>query len=115
MPVKIIRKNYREFDSGIGNDAVTFALDIGNVFDKDIRAFNGTVVFTDILDNEIKKLNLAYKHGIKSHSSSVWDGEMSYNQFIESDRKLKNIELRNLKVSIILKKVLFTDGSSEEY
>lgn len=115
LGVSLIRKGYRDFDMDIGNKAVTFALSFTNTLGKSIRAFDGLLVFSDLLDNPIKKLNLSYTKPINSNEAVTWEGEMDYNQFIDSDRALRSKDVSDLKVKLILRKVLYADGTTEEF
>jgi hypothetical protein len=47
-------------------DDITFTLSIRNVGSKDIRAFDGTLNFTDLLDNLIMLLSLAINDPVGS-------------------------------------------------
>lgn len=115
LGVKLIRKGYRDFDVDIGNKAVTFTLEFTNTIGRDLRAFDGLLVISDLLDNPIKKLNISYTKPISANETVSWNGEMDYNQFIDSDRSLRSKELSDLKVKLILRKVLYSDGTTEEY
>lgn len=115
LPVEITNKGYELNSDSDYDDKITFTLYIKNPYKKDIRAFNGLVVFTDILDNKVKNLNLAFKDGIIAGDTISWDGEMEYNPFIDSDKKLRRTLLKDIKVKIFLKKVIFTDGSIEDF
>jgi len=115
LQVSLVKKGYRDFDMDIGNKAVTFTLEITNTLKKDIRAFDGLITFTDLLDNPIKKLNFTYSKPINISETVSWNGEMDYNQFIDSDRSLRSKDLSDLNISLKLRKVLYTDGSKEEF
>lgn len=115
LPAFLIKKGFREFDSNIGNKAVTMTIQITNSFDKKINGFNGILVFSDILGNEIKSLKLAMTDGIEAGSYINWSAEMDYNQFIDSDRALLNAKQEKVKVNLKLKKVIFADGTIESF
>ncbi|MCL1088041.1 hypothetical protein L2744_00140 [Shewanella profunda] len=115
LPVFLIAKDYRDFDSKLGGDAVTMDIHITNTFDKDITGFNGVLVFKDIIGNEVIRLNIKFTDGIAAGGSVVWQGEMQYNQFIDSIRALRNAEREKLKIELELKKVVFADGTVEEF
>lgn len=115
LPAFLIAKSYREFDSSLGGDAVTMDIHITNTFDKDITGFNGVLVFNDIIGNEVKRLNIKFTDGIAAGGNVVWQGEMQYNQFIDSSRALRYAEREKLKVVLELDKVVFADGTIEEF
>jgi hypothetical protein len=115
LPAFLISKGYREFDSSLGGDAVTMDIHITNTFDKDITGFNGVLVFNDIIGNEVKRLNIKFTDGIEAGGNVVWKGEMQYNQFIDSSRALRYADREKLKVVLELNKVVFADGTVEEF
>lgn len=115
LPAFLIAKDYRDFDSKLGGDAVTMDIQITNTFDKKINGFNGVLVFNDIIGNEIKRLNIKFTDGIDAGANVVWEGEMQYNQFIDSSRDLRYAEREKLKLVLELNKVVFADGTIEEF
>ncbi len=115
LEVSLIKKGYRDFNLEIGNKAVTFTLVFRNTLDKRLRAFNGLLVFNDLLDNPIKQLKLSCMKPVGSNKSITWDGEMNFNQFIHSDRLLRSKDVSDLKVKFILEKALYSDGTTENF
>lgn len=102
------------FNGKYGQDAVTFDVRFENKTDKDIRGFNGVIIITDILDNVIKRLNVSITDPISAKASITWSGSMDYNQFIDSDRALRNAEFSDILASFKTTKVLFQDGETIE-
>ena len=96
-------------------DYITFQLSIKNLSDKGIRAFDGIITFTDLLDNQIMASKLAINEPIQAASTYIWDGAIKYNQFIDAQQRLRNAPKDNLKIVFNTKKVLFTDGTTKEY
>ena len=114
--VSLLKKDFREHDYSAGvDDAVTFELGVKNDSDKDIRAFDGTVKFTDLLDNEIISSNLAINDPIPAHGSITWDGELNYNQFIAEHQRFRGAEVKNMKTVFAPRKVLFSDGTQKTF
>jgi hypothetical protein len=96
-------------------DDITFTLSIKNVSDKEIRAFDGTLNFMDLLDNPIMSLSLAINDSVGSAATLVWKGALKYNQFMEQHQRLRSAEQANLKISFVPRKILFADGTTKEY
>jgi hypothetical protein len=96
-------------------DDITFNLSIANLTNQDIRAFDGTLLFTDLLDNAVISINLAINDPIKSNDALKWNGAIKYNQFMDRHQRLKNEDIANLKVNFVAKKILFSDGTSKGY
>jgi hypothetical protein len=95
--------------------AILFELSIANRSSKDIRAFDGVVRFTDLLDNEVFSSKIALNNTIAAGTSINWSGQVKYNQFIDSHNALKNEDLANLKTKFALRKILYADGTTREF
>lgn len=96
-------------------DDITFNLQFANKSGKEIRAFDGVVVFTDLLDNRILGLKTEINERIAEGQTLTWPGVLEYNQFIDSHQRLRSEPKENLKVSFLTGKILFADGTSKEY
>lgn len=95
------------------DDFVTFKLMIRNTSDRRIRAFDGVLHVTDLLDNNIIDLNVAINDPVSSTSPMTWSGAVRYNKFVEHDRALRNAEFDNMKTSFKVHKVLYDNGASQ--
>ncbi|KFB74490.1 MAG: hypothetical protein AW09_000201 [Candidatus Accumulibacter phosphatis] len=109
----LVRKGFREGE--YGRNAITFTVRFSNRTGKDIRAFDGNLVFTDLLGNEIHSAKLAINEPVTNGATYSWDGELSYNQFMSAHERLKGAEVENMKTLLVTKKVLFSDGEIKEY
>jgi hypothetical protein len=94
--------NHKAFDY---DDELTFVLSIRNLADRDVRAFDGVLTFTDLLDNIIMSSKLAINDAVRAGSTLNWDGRIKYNQFIESHKRLRAEDQANLKVSFTPRKI----------
>jgi hypothetical protein len=97
------------------DDDITLVLSMKNVSDRDIRAFDGILDFTDLLDNEIMGISLAVNDTIKAGAILTWKGGIKYNQFIDQHQRLRTAQQENIRVRFSTKKVLFSDGNTKEY
>ena len=95
--------------------AIIFELSIANRSAKPIRAFDGTLTFTDLLDNQILSSKLAINELIGTGSIMNWAGSIKYNEFLDGHKRLKNEDQSNLKTKFVVRKVLYEDGSMREY
>jgi predicted nucleic acid-binding Zn-ribbon protein len=110
LPVKLIQKNYEE-DKFSPNISITLVFT--NVLNNDIRAFQGFVIFMDILGNNIMRVKLKNQDIIKDGETFTWKGSVNYNQFIDGHRELKHTPLNDIRIKFNLKKVIYTDGTEE--
>lgn len=115
--VQLLRKGFMEsnFQAGIPEDAIIFSVAFQNKTGKDIRAFDGRLTFMDLLDNTILGAKLAINDPVSAGSTMEWDGQLDFNQFIDRHQRLRSADQQNLKIAFEVKKILFTDGTVEEF
>lgn len=109
--VTCFKKGYTEVNY---QDYITYGFAIQNKSEQDIRAVKGEIMFTDLFDDEIKTLSFTYDQPIKAGATSNWNATTDYNQFMDDDVRLKNKELKDLKIVWKPIKVIFQDGSTLE-
>lgn len=90
---------------------ITYKFIIQNKSDKKIRAIKGSVTFTNLFDETIKSLNLVYDQPIEAGMEITYSAQTDYNQFKDSDKALRNKDLKDMKVIWKLGKVIFDDGT----
>lgn len=113
----LVAKDFREADYSGGtaiHAANTFTITFENLTGKDIRAFEGKLVFTDLFDNVISSIGGVISHPVAAGETMTWKGEARYNQFDADDQRLRSAALQNLKFRFITSKLLFADGTIEE-
>ncbi len=104
------------FETGTyGRAEITFSISFKNETGRDIRAFDGLLTFTDLLDNEIHGAKLAVNDPVARGASLTWVGSLNYNQFMSEHERLKTAEQENMRVIFRINKVLFADGETKEY
>lgn len=92
-------------------DYITYKFIVQNKSDKNIRAIKGSVTFTNLFDETIKSLSLVYDQPINSGSEVTYSAQTDYNQFIDSDKALRNKDLEDMKVLWKPEKIIFEDGT----
>ncbi len=109
----VFQKGFLESDPMAGRyqDYITIKCAYENTSQKDIRAFNGTVRFTDLFGKLVFESGLTISDPIKAGAKATWTGSIEYNQFTESHRSLKNADLKDMNVVWIPKSIIFADGS----
>jgi hypothetical protein len=108
--VDLLRK---EFVDGRVSDQISFALKWTNLGEREIRAFTGVLVFRDLFDRPIQRVNLTYEDGLKPGEVKSWEGAIRYRQFNDGDIRLRSIELKDLGVTFEPRQILYSDGSRE--
>jgi hypothetical protein len=105
----------KNIHAGDFQEEITFDLSIKNLTNRDIRAFDGILTFTDLLDNEILTSKLAINDPVRASMTMSWSGMIDYNEFIDRHRRLRGAEEDNLKITFKPNKVLFTDGTTKQF
>ncbi len=111
LTVTIFDKGYVEYDY---QEYITYKFAFENKTDKEITAFTGQIMFTDLFDKEIKSLNLTYDDGVAASSIKNYSATTDYNQFMDEDQLLKSKNLKQIKLVWKPEKILFADGSTLE-
>jgi hypothetical protein len=117
VSVTLLDKNFEamDFKKNSYQDRINFTLAIKNISGKDIRAFDGTLKFTDLLDNRIIASKLEINDPIKNGDTFSWSGSMSYNPFMEDDKRFRVADRENIKLIFVPRKTLFADGTVKAY
>jgi hypothetical protein len=117
LQITLISKSFKakNIQADDFEDDITLQLAFTNLLDKDIRAFDGIVTFTDLLDNEILSSKIAINEPLKAGAILNWKGAIKYNQFMDTHQRLRNEEQKNLKIRFATRKILFMDGVAKEY
>jgi hypothetical protein len=112
ISVVLIKKSNRKGD--FRNSVITTCT-FNNLTSKDIRAFEGSLGYTDILDNNILTSRVVITTPLKVNESMEWSGSLDCNPFMDDHQKLRNTEQEDLKIIFTVKKILFADGTTKEY
>jgi len=83
-----------------------------NLSDKDIIAFKGTVVITDIIGEEIKSLRIKYDKTITAKGKYEGGYIDDWNQFSNEDNILDSKEIKDLKFVWKPENITFSDGTT---
>jgi hypothetical protein len=113
ISLTVFEKRFLGSDAMAGRyqDYITTKCVYENTSGKDIRAFNGSVRFTDLFDKPILESSLTITDPIKAGAKATWNGSINYNQFIDSHQSLRNTDLKDMKVVWIPKSIIYADGS----
>lgn len=101
-----------DYRRGLYQDLLTYSITYENNSPKDIRAFQGTVVFQDLFGDRVNSFGLKITDPIKSGEKAQWKGTTAFNQFDKEDTRLRDAELKDLKVVWMPERIIFADGTS---
>lgn len=112
LTVAMTQLEYHDADWRNGvQDGFSVAFAFQNKGDRDLAGAKGAVRFADMFDDQIKLVGLSMDEAIPVGKTVTWRGELDYNQFMDTDRKLRNTDASKLKVSWRPGTYLFADGS----
>jgi len=103
-----IPSNYR---AGSYQDYITMKAAYQNDSGKEIRAFQGDVIFQDLFGDVIFESSLKITKPIKAGEKDTWEGVIDYNQFLDTHQKLRNTEMKDMKILWVPKTIIFSDGT----
>lgn len=105
----------KDIYNGKYEEEITMTVEFENKTGKQIRAFDGVLMFTDLLDNQIIGSRIEINESIAPGAVLSWEGSLEYNQFMNDHTRLRSEPKENLKVAFHAGKVLFSDGTIKEY
>lgn len=107
---------YQDSSNWVFYDYVLFTFKIYNDSDKDIRGISGVATFNDMFGKEIIKVNCDLTQGVSANSTAT-DKSMSLevNEFKDEHMKLRNTSYEDIQFEYKIKKIVYADGTSEEF
>jgi hypothetical protein len=117
VSARLLDKGFHKMDftAGDASDTITFSLELKNNTGKDIKAVQGIVQFKDQFGDIIESVQLKFEDGISAAHVSRWDGAMKYNQFLDTDRRLNDVDQKNLQTNFVTQKLIFSDGQVQDF
>ena len=104
LPSDYTRNRYQDY--------ITIKVAYENKSGKNIRAFTGSIQFTDLFGKEIFESGLTVSDPVAAGARSTWEGTIEYNQFRDQHQALRNASLADMKVVWKPSQILFEDGTS---
>lgn len=92
-----------------GSGEFTVLLNIQNNENKAVKAFKGIISFLDPLGEVIKKEEFKYDAVLKAKELKAYYYKMNYNEKIEGDQKLGDMESEKIGFTFNPVKIVFTD------
>ena len=98
--------------SGRYSDYVVIKCTYENTSEKNVRAFTGSLRFTDLFGKPIYESGLTISDPVAAGERGNWSGTIEYNQFMDEHKSLRNTKLEDMKVIWLPSEILFADGST---
>ena len=102
----------KELDPGDYRSSMMCKVMIENRSDKDVRGFQGTIVFNDLFDDQIIRFELKEDDILQAGQTRRVTRYWNYNQFMDEHTLWAGTKLENMKVHWEPTTILFTDGTS---
>jgi len=90
-------------------------LTLKNDSDKDIKLIDATVQFADLLGSRIYGIKVSPDHLIPAGKTITDSSEYSVNQFMPEQARLAQMKKEDVKATLVVSKVVFTDNTIGEY
>lgn len=103
-----------DYMKGTYDDYIQIKFNFTNHSDKNIKGFQGKMIFLDMFGNEISSNPLKYELGINSGETKEYLANKRFNQFLEEDKQLKNTDLINMKYEWLPSTIIYEDGTKDE-
>lgn len=100
-----------DFEANRPNDLFLIHIAFSNKSDKPISGIKGVAMFNDMFGDLIMRSNLTTDKTIQPGKTLVWNGVIDYNQFLDSDVKLRNSDPDKIKFDFEPEVIVFADGS----
>jgi hypothetical protein len=86
-----------------------------NTSDKDIKLIKAAIQFADLLDSPIYRINVAPDQLIRVGETVSDTNEYRINEFMPEQARLSTLKKEDVKATIVVSKVVFTDNTIGEY
>ncbi|MEH6734069.1 MAG: hypothetical protein V7690_05435 [Shewanella sp.] len=111
LPVSLVSIHYEEVKY-IAGGKLNYVINFKNTLGKQIIGFNGELEFRDILDNYIDGFKVVFTEGANADEIiTLADAEWVDNSL----KNFKDGRVKQLKVKLLLTKVMYADGSVDEF
>jgi hypothetical protein len=113
LDVTVSEKGFLPADWAAGHgDYITLLLVFDNKSGKDLEGVKGSLKFKDMFGDVVKEITVSYDEPIKAKSTSEWAAQVDYNEFMDSDVKLRNTELEKLAIEWVPDTYIYADGTT---
>lgn len=111
VSLECLKKTYSSQDE---QEYIHYKFKITNKTEKDVQLLKGKITFTNKEGHEIKTFPMAYGHLIKAGEDTIWNTKTTFDQFMDEEEALKNLELKKLDCRWDPIQITFSDGTTLE-
>jgi len=111
LTVTLLQKKFIRINN---KDCFAYTVIFKNTSSKNIKMIIGSISINDLLDKEIKKVEIIFDETLKTISTKEKLYSVEYEQGNENDKRLRLKELIDLRVEWNPAKIIFDDGTVAE-
>lgn len=119
IDVEVTNKEFHPTDIDLNRYQPFISWDItyrGSGLSRSTRAIKGTLVFTDLFDEDKFRVNVTINDPMDRGASVSQEGiGIEYNEFLDHHTWLRTTELRDMKTYFEVDQILYSDGSKESF
>ena len=107
LTVTLIEKTFSKIDD---KDCLKYTVTFQNISPANIKMIVGSISLHDLLDKEIKKIDILLDEELKTNSTLKKIYTVTYNHGDENDKRIRAKALTDIKVDWNPEKIIFEDG-----
>jgi hypothetical protein len=105
----------KHFNEGRIQDYLMFELGFSSALHQPVIAFTGVVIFTDLFDQEILRLNITSDERLGAGETVSWVGGIGYDSGRGGHVRLRNVRPSELRLRFNLDAVTYENGIRETF
>jgi hypothetical protein len=114
-PLELVSWDYSLHQGEYSQNYYAITLALKNNAPKDIKLIDASVLFSDLLGNQVYGIKVSPDHLIPAGKVISDKGQYSVNQFIAEQARMAQMKKEDIKATLIVRKLVFADNSVGEY
>lgn len=111
LTVKLLEK---KFSSSGSKDQFTYTVSFQNTSPNNFKMILGSISLNDLLDKEIKRINIVVDEELKANSVITKTFTADYDNNSENDKRIRTKDLTDIRVEWNPDKIIFANGRVAE-
>ena len=111
LKVNLVEKNFSKIDN---KDCLTYTVMFQNTSGKNIKTVIGNIRLNDVLEKEIKKVDILLEDELKTGATFKKVYIVQYDAGNENDKRIRSKDITDLKIEWNPEKIVFDNGRSME-
>lgn len=113
-PLLNVNLSEKTFSTINKKDCFTYTVIFQNTSSKNIKMIVGNISINDLLDREIKKIDILLDENLKAGATLKKTYTVEYDHSNENDKRIRSKELVDMRVNWNPEKIIFEDGHIAE-